>query len=182
MAVGAGGAGGGRSSTPLILAAVAAVAVVALIAMLVVAKSGDGGPVADPANSPPPSASPTSSASSAPSRRPASAPARPTATGTVVPGDQTRTIETRECTDAHNDLINPGRPDIMTMPNFRTIYVDSVVACMKAAGWRYTIKPMDEQLWGKGAVTAQSPADEDDYDPRTNGPVTIWVSTGRSAG
>jgi serine/threonine protein kinase len=170
---GGGGSRGGRNTTPLILGAVAAVAVIALVVVLVVARSGGGDPVADPTSSP--STSGSTSAPDTPT-------AKPDPADTVVMGDQTRTIDSNECTNAHNDLINPDSPDVMTMPSFQTDYVDSVVACMKAAHWKYQIKYTDEQLWGKGSVTAQQPSADDDYNPKKDGPVIIWVSTGKSAG
>ena len=162
-----GGGGGGKSNTSLIVGGIVAVAAIAVIVVIVVAMHGGGGkPSANDTTSPP--ASPTTT------------PAAPT-TSSVVQGDQTRTVESRECTSAHNDLINPGKPDVMTMPDFQTDYVDSVVACMQAAHWKYTIKHTDEQVWGKGAVTSQTPSYDDNYNPKTDPPVTIWVSTGKSA-
>jgi hypothetical protein len=107
------------------------------------------------------------------------APTGSTGADNVVEGDQSRTIDPDKCTEAHNDLLNPNHPDIMTMPDFTSIYVDSVVACIQAAGWSYTTKYVDEQQWGKGTVTSQSPQYLDDYDPSADGSITIWVSTGQ---
>ncbi|WP_435133745.1 protein kinase domain-containing protein [Actinacidiphila sp. bgisy144] len=166
------GRGGGRSSnTPLVVGVVVAVVAIAVIVGVVVAMTGGGGggdTTADHTAQPDVKTSTSATASAS-------------ASDDVVQGDQTRTIETNECTDAHNDFINPDKPDVATMPDFHTDYVDSVVACMKAAGWKYTIKHTNEQLWGKGSVTSQSPSADDDYDPKTDGPVTIWVSTGKSS-
>ncbi len=165
---GPGRGGGGKSNTALIIGGVVAAAAIAVIIVVVVAMSGGGGkPVAH---------------DTTPPAKPTNTPADVTTSSGIVQGDQTRTIETTECTNAHNDLINPGKPDVKTMPDFQTDYVDSVVACMKAAHWKYTIKHTDEQLWGKGSVTAQSPAGDGNYDPKTDPPITIWVSTGKSAG
>jgi eukaryotic-like serine/threonine-protein kinase len=164
---GQGGSGGGKNNTPLILGGVVAVAAIAVIVVIVVAMSGNGkkNPQAGPTT---PSAS-NSTATAAP------------ATSGIVQGDQTRTVQTTACTDAYNPLINRGKPDIKTMPDFQTDYIDSVVACMKAAHWKYTIKHTDEQVWGAGAVTATSPSSDGNYDPKTDPPITIWVSTGKSA-
>ncbi|SEG42860.1 Serine/threonine protein kinase [Actinacidiphila yanglinensis] len=163
------GSRGGRSNTPLVVGVVVAVVAIAVIVGVIVAMSSSGGgsPSADDTKSP--TGTPTSSVTTTAS------------SSGIVQGDQTRTIETSECTDAHNDFINPDKPDVATMPNFQTDYVDSVVACVKAAGWKYTIKYTDEQLWGKGSVTSQSPSADEDYDPKADGPITIWVSTGKSA-
>ncbi|MEW1864352.1 protein kinase [Streptomyces sp. NPDC088194] len=172
MAGGTGGPNGprrgGKSNTPLVVGVVVAVVAIAVIVGVIVAmtNSGGGSPSADHTDTPTGSATTSASASAS-------------ATDSVVQGDQTRTIDTDQCTDAHNDFINPDKPDVATMPDFHTDYVDSVVACMKAAGWKYTIKHTNEQLWGKGSVTSQSPSADADYNPKTDGPVTIWVSTGK---
>ncbi|MFI0941104.1 protein kinase [Streptomyces sp. NPDC021020] len=169
MGPGAGGPGGGRKrNTPLIVgAAVVGVAIVVIIAV-VLATQGGGKPDPNPTAAPNPTAT--------------TATAEPTASGDgVVMGDQTRTIELSECTEAHNELINPGKPHLMTMPDFTSIYVDSAVACMKAANWPYEIKDMDEQQWGKGTVTRQSPQALDDFDPTSGAKITIWVSTGKGS-
>jgi eukaryotic-like serine/threonine-protein kinase len=165
---GGGGGGGGKSNTPLILGGAIAAAAIVVVIVIVVAMSGGGKPQADDPTSPP--VSPT-----------ATTPSAPTATSSIMQGDQTRTIEARECTGAHNPLINPNKPEVMTMPDFQTDYVDSVVACIKAAHWKYTVKHTDEQVWGKGSVTAQTPAYDDNYNPKTDAPITIWVSTGKSS-
>jgi hypothetical protein len=168
---GPGGPGGGRKrNMPLILgASVAAVAVVVIISVVVaMSGGGKGDPNADDTSTPAPTAPSTTAA--------------PTPTqADVVMGDQSRTIESSECTKAHNDLINPGKPNIMTMPDFTSIYVDSAVACMKAANWPYEIKDMDEQQWGKGTITAQTPKSLEDFDIHSGQKITIWVSTGKGA-
>src|SRR5206468_3749244 len=107
----------------------------------------------------------TTASVSAPSTT-STTPTSTTGADSIVQGDQSRTIEASKCTDAHNDLINPDKPDVVTMPNLRFLYVDSVVACMQAAHWQYTIKPTNEQQWGKGTVTEQSPEYLDDYNPK----------------
>lgn len=164
------GGGGGKRNTPLIVgAAVAAVAVIVVVSVIIAMSGGGGGdPESDRSSNPP---------------APTSGPASPTPdpTDSFVPGDQSRTIDSSECTDAHNDLINPDKPDVMTMPDFTSIYVDSVVACMKAADWPYLIKYQDEQQWGKGTVVQQTPKYLTDFDPHSGHPITIWVSTGKGA-
>jgi hypothetical protein len=165
-----GGPGGRRNNTPLLIGGgVAVVAVAVVIALIVALNSGGGDPEADPTSKPTgkPTSAPTTAQTSAPSD--------------VVNGDPSRTIRSDECTDAHNDLINPGKPHVMTMPDFTSIYVDSVVQCMKEANWPYQIKYMDEQQWGKGTVTQQDPRSLDDFDLDSGKKVTIWVSTGKSA-
>jgi hypothetical protein len=170
------GGGGRRSNTPLIVGASVAVVAIAVIVVVIVAMTGGGNPGADgPTNGP-------STSTSASSTTTPSATTATTAADGIVQGDQTRTIDTDECTDAHDDFLHPDDSDIVTMPNFKTDYVDSVVACMEAAHWKYQKKYTDEQLWGKGAVTDQSPSYSSDYNPKKDGPITIWISTGKSAG
>ncbi|WP_052397018.1 protein kinase domain-containing protein [Streptomyces sp. NRRL F-5123] len=121
MGPGAGGPGGGRKrNTPLIVGAAVVGVVIVVIIAVVLATQGGGKPDPGPTAAPNPTAT--------------TGTAEPTASGDgVIMGDQTRTIELSECTEAHNELINPGKPDVMTMPDFTSIYVDSAVACMKAA-------------------------------------------------
>ncbi len=164
--------GGGKSNNSLIIGSVIAVAAIAVVVVIIVAMTNGNSPGHNDAG---PTTSPATTGSTAPTT-PTGSPS-----SDVVQGDPSRTIETSECTGAHNDLINPGKPDVMTMPDFKSDYVDSVVACMKAAHWKYTIKHTDETLWGKGSVTEQNPEYDDNYNPKTDQPITIWVSTGKSA-
>ncbi|MFG1805489.1 protein kinase [Streptomyces sp. NPDC049040] len=169
MGGGPGGGGGRKRNTPLIVgAAVAAVAVIAVVSILIAMSGGGGDPESDPTGDP----TVTTSDSGSPTT---------SAKDSVVQGDQSRTIESTECTKAHNDLINPGKPNLMTMPDFTSIYVDSAVACMKAADWSYEIKYMDEQQWGKGTITAQTPKSLEDFDVDSGQKITIWVSTGEGS-
>jgi serine/threonine protein kinase len=173
---GHGGAGGGKSNRPMVIGAVVAVAAVAVVIAIVVAMSG-GGKKDDAGKG----GQTTTPAPTATGKQTTAAPPTQNADN-VVQGDPSRTIESTQCTGAHNELINPGKPNVMTMPSFQHLYVDSVVACMQAANWKYTIKQTNEQLWGKGAVTDQNPKYLADYNPKTSPPITIWVSTGKSAG
>ena len=167
---GGGTGGGGRGNTPLIVGSIIAAAAVVVIIVIIVAMSGGVGKnEADDPTTPP------TTTTSAP------APTSTTGADSIVKGDQSRTIDADQCTGAHNDLINPNKPNIATMPNVQFLYVDSVVACFKAANWPYTIKYVDEQQWGQGTVTEQSPKYLDDYDPKSGKKVTIWVSTGKGA-
>jgi hypothetical protein len=182
---GRGTGNGNRPGTGLIVGAIAAVAAIAVIVVIAVAVTKNGSNSNDAGGGNTPSASVTSTPP------PTTAPAvddnenggdNGGGNGNgVVQGDESRTIDQDKCTQAHNDLINPNQPDIVSMPDFTSIYVDSVVACMQAAHWPYKIEHVDEQQWGKGAVTAQDPKYLDNYDPKKDGKITIWVSTGKSA-
>ncbi|MEE4545320.1 protein kinase [Streptomyces sp. V4-01] len=168
-----GASGGGRGpNTSVVVGSVVAVAAIAVVIVIIAAMSGGGGGDAADDNPSTPPATSASASTSATST---------TGANDVVQGDQSRTVSTDSCTSAHNDLINPGKPEVVTMPNVSLVYVDSVVACFQAAGWPYQIKSVDEQQWGKGTVTNQNPKYLDDYNPKTDGKITIWVSTGKGA-
>lgn len=170
---GPGGRGGRSSSATVAIGATVAVAAIAVIVVVIVAMTrGGSDDTADPGESTPPV---TTAATTA------TAPSRAEATDEIVQGDQSRTIDPEKCANAHNDLINPGKPDVVTMPNFQFLYVDSVVACVKGAHWKYHLNYVDEQQWGKGAVLSQSPGYLDDYNPKTDGEIQISVSTGKGA-
>ncbi|WP_433890960.1 protein kinase domain-containing protein [Streptomyces sp. CA-111067] len=172
---GAGGPGG-KKNTPVIIGGIVAVAAIAVIIAIVLAMNGSPDKGEADNTTPPPTttASPTAPVTTAPTAT--------TGADAVIQGDQSRTIDSGECTKAHNDIINPNNPNIVTMPDFTSIYVDSVTACMKAAHWSYTIKYTNEQQWGKGAITDQSPKYLDDFNPKAGDKVTIWVSTGKGSG
>jgi serine/threonine protein kinase len=174
-----GGHGGGRSGSTTVIGAMVAVAAIAVIVVIVIALTkggGEGGQASGgDKTASPSSSSPTGTSS------PTTAATSTTGADSVIQGDQSRTIDPDKCTEAHNDLINPNKPNLKTMPDFTSIYVDSAVGCMQAAGWTYTIKYVDEQQWGKGAVTSQSPKYLDDYNATTGNKITLWVSTGEGA-
>jgi len=179
-----GGTGGGRSSgTTMAVGATVAVAAIAVIVVIIVAMTNSGGSADNNAGSTggQNATSQTTGAATSPATTADTTATSTTGADSVVEGDQSRTIDPEKCTSAHNDLINPNDPDIATMPDFTSIYVDSVVACMQAANWSYTTKYVDEQQWGKGSVTNQSPKYLDDYNPATDGKITIWVSTGKGS-
>ncbi|MCL2553295.1 MAG: PASTA domain-containing protein, partial [Actinomycetia bacterium] len=169
---GRGTGGGGRpANMPVIIGSIVAAAAVVVIIVIIVAMSGGGGSNdANGDHTTPPVTTTTSGE-----------PTSTTGSDSIVKGDQSRTIDASQCTNAHNDLINPNKPNIVTMPNVQFLYVDSVVACFKAANWPYTIKHVDEQQWGQGTVTDQNPKYLGDYDPKSGKKITIWVSTGKGA-
>lgn len=166
------GAGGRRSGTTTAVGAIVAVAAVTVIVVIVVALTRGGSPDDNAGSS-------GSQGTTTPASTTTTTATSTTGADDIVQGDQSRTIDQDKCTNAHNDLINPNQPTVATMPDFTSIYVDSAVACIQAAGWTYTIKHVNEQQWGKGAVTAQTPKYLDDYDPKADGRITLWVSTGK---
>ncbi|MFJ9039718.1 protein kinase [Streptomyces sp. NPDC102406] len=91
--------------------------------------------------------------------------------------DLTKTIETDECTEPYNGSNDENK---IKIPDFYLKNIDSVKACLRAAGWQKTIKPYDENTYGEGAVMDQFPAAGTEVDPEK---VTIQlsVSTGNPA-
>ncbi|MCQ4083203.1 protein kinase [Streptomyces sp. RB6PN25] len=100
--------------------------------------------------------------------------------GSVKQGDQSRTVDPSTCTQASTGFTNNGSNGVI-MPDLTFKYIDSVKGCMDAAGWKYTLKYQDEQVWGKGTVLSQMPAAYNTFNPRTR-QITLYVSTGKSSG
>ena len=157
---GGSGSGGGKSNKPVIIGSIL-VAVVA-IGGLITALTLNGGSDDNKGGN---SASSSSSASSS------------QASGHRGP-DTTKTIETTKCTDpveSYND------PDKIEVPDFTFKNIDSVKACMRAAGWTWTIKHQDENTYGEGTVMAQLPIGGTDEDPKNMPDIQLFVSTGDPA-
>nr|WP_309221697.1 protein kinase [Streptomyces sp. Act143] len=147
--------GGGKSNRPVVLGSiiVSVVAVGGLIAALTLS----GGGTDDDAKG---SDGASTSASSHPSG--------------YRSGDPNRTVETSECTDpqeSYND------PDKIQVPDFAYKSWDSVLSCLKAAGWHYDKTPVDESTWGEGTVIRQSPKAGTDVDPK-DVDIQFDISTG----
>ncbi|MDJ0340289.1 protein kinase [Streptomyces sp. H10-C2] len=178
---GGGGNGGGRSTKTIAIGATVAVAAIALVVGLVISmntkknNTADGGGQRSSTSQ---SASPSGSTGG--SYQPSNA---PNSNG-VVEGDKTRTLDSSACTGATQSFTE-SNPNVVLFPQFNTKYRDSVEACLKAAGWKYTVKYTDEQQWGKGAIVDQNPKALADYNTTQKGDagkITIWVSTGKAAG
>ncbi|AZP19071.1 serine/threonine protein kinase [Streptomyces aquilus] len=151
--------GGGKSNKPVILGSivVSVIAVGGLIAALLM----NGGGSDDDAKG---SDGASTSASSHP-------------TGYRT-GDATKTIEKTECTEpqeSYND------PDKVQMPDFQYKNWDSVLECLKAAGWHYDPTPVDENTWGQGTVMKQYPKAGTDFDPKNPPEMQFDVSSGNPA-
>lgn len=186
--VGHGGAGGGNSGgrsnrTVLIGASVAVVAVAMIVSLVIVLNNNNKDNTADKD----PDVSPSTSQSSQYAPGASTGGTSPSTTaasdGGVVEGDKTRTLESSACTGATQGFTNTD-PNVVLFPQFNTKYRDSVEACLKAAGWKYTVKYTNEQQWGKGAVVDQTPKALADYNVTQKndaGKITIWVSTGKGA-
>jgi hypothetical protein len=151
-----GPSGGGRNSRPVIIGSVvvSVVAVVGLIAALAL----NGGDTTDSGNG---------GGATATSHPPG-----------YRSGDAGRTIEKTECTEPLESNIDP---DQVQMPDFTYKHWDSVLECLKAAGWDYETTPVDENTFGEGTVLRQSPKAGTDFDPTNPPEMEFDVSTGNPA-
>ncbi|MER0246175.1 protein kinase [Streptomyces sp. HSW2009] len=152
---GHGGQGGDGGSKKVMIgsAVVAAIAVLAVI-IAFVAKGGDDGDGKEE------QAKPTE-----------------TPTETVAgfkEGDKSKTIDPEKCTDAYEA---PDKTGSYIMPKFQYLYIDSVKTCLKKAGWKYEVVPMNESVWGKGTVMEYTFDQREPFDPKED-KVELTVSTG----
>lgn len=178
---GGGGNGGGKSSRTILIGATVAVVAIALVVSLIIAMRGGKDDTAGKGGDTSPSTSQSSSVPGASSG--GTSPSTANNAGGIVQGDQTRTMESSACTGATQSFTETN-PNVVLFPQFNTKYRDSVEACLKAAGWKYTVKYTNEQQWGKGAVVDQTPKALADYNTTTKNDaskITIWISTGKGA-
>ncbi|TSB22989.1 protein kinase domain-containing protein [Streptomyces benahoarensis] len=93
------------------------------------------------------------------------------------PEDKSATVQASLCTNPSHPY---GEKRKIYVPSFLFRNMDSVKECMDAAGWKYTVKEVNEVLWGKNTVTKQEPSGFSSWDPDSGQPLEITVSTGRS--
>ncbi|MET9523148.1 protein kinase domain-containing protein [Streptomyces coeruleorubidus] len=153
-----GSPGGGKSNKPVIIGSVlvSVVAVGGLIAALLM----NGGGQDDQGGG----GSSASASASAAAKKP----------GYRGP-DPSKTIETEECTEPQESYNDPEK---IRMPNFKFKNIDSVKACLQAAGWEKKINNMDENTYGDGTVMNQFPSAGTDVDPEDMPEIELGVSTG----
>ncbi|WP_269855336.1 Stk1 family PASTA domain-containing Ser/Thr kinase [Streptomyces sp. RPT161] len=94
-------------------------------------------------------------------------------------GDPSRTVDASTCTQASGGFTDSGGKVIM--PDLTFKYIDSVKACMDAAGWKYKLQHEDENVWGKGIVMSETPNKYSEFNPKSD-VITLIVSTGKSSG
>ncbi|MFF8610621.1 protein kinase [Streptomyces sp. NPDC015346] len=103
----------------------------------------------------------------------------PSQSQSAAPGhkgpDLTKTIDPKKCTEPKESSDDPAKFEI---PNFTYKNIQSVKACVQAAGWKImTQTPVDEATYGEGTVLEQyPPAGEDATDEGAE--FTLKVSTG----
>ncbi|WOT36014.1 protein kinase domain-containing protein [Streptomyces coeruleorubidus] len=151
-------AGGGKSNKPVIIGSVlvSVVAVGGLVAALLM----NGGGQDDQGGG----GGSASASASAAAKKP----------GYRGP-DTSKTIETEECTEPQESYNDPEK---IRMPNFKFKNIDSVKACLQAAGWEKKINNMDENTYGDDTVMNQFPSAGTDVDPEDMPEIELGVSTG----
>ncbi|MFG2329938.1 protein kinase [Streptomyces sp. NPDC048604] len=89
--------------------------------------------------------------------------------------DLSKTIDTKECTEPTESSDDPEK---IELPDFRYKNIQSVKACVQAAGWKIMKQqPMDENAYGEGTVMSQyPPADSEVKQGEVE--LTLEISTG----
>ncbi|MBT2438667.1 serine/threonine protein kinase [Streptomyces sp. ISL-36] len=103
----------------------------------------------------------------------------PSQSQTAAPGhkgpDLSKTIDPKKCTEPKESSDDPAKFEI---PNFTYKNIQSVKACIQAAGWKImTQTPVDEATYGEGTVLEQYPPAGEDATTE-NAEFTLKVSTG----
>lgn len=98
---------------------------------------------------------------------------------TVAPGhkgpDLTKTIDPKECSQPDESSDDPSKFEV---PNFTYKNIQSVKACLQAAGWKLmTQRPVDESTYGEGTVLEQYPPAGQDITDK-DAEFTLSISTG----
>ncbi|MEV4944395.1 protein kinase [Streptomyces sp. NPDC053755] len=103
----------------------------------------------------------------------------PSQSQSAAPGhkgpDLTKTIDPKKCTEPTESNDDPAKFQI---PNFTYKNIQSVKACIQAAGWKITTQtPVDEATYGEGTVLEQYPPSGEDAS-KEDAEFTLKVSTG----
>jgi eukaryotic-like serine/threonine-protein kinase len=150
------GSGGGKGNKPVIIGSVA-VSLVAVVALVVALALNNGG--SDDKGGQGGASASASSSHKAGYRGP----------------DRTRVIDKEKCTDPTESW---NDPDKVQLPDFRYKDINSVKACIRAAGWKVKTDPQDDNTWGDGTVLNQFPPKGTDVDQKNPGTIELSVSTG----
>ncbi|MEU7294050.1 protein kinase [Streptomyces exfoliatus] len=102
-----------------------------------------------------------------------------TETHTAAPGhkgpDLTKTIDPKKCSQPTESSDDPEKFEV---PNFTYKNIQSVKACVQAAGWKImTQTPVDEATYGEGTVLQQYPPAGEDITAK-DAEFTLSISTG----
>ncbi|WP_234104873.1 PASTA domain-containing protein, partial [Streptomyces venezuelae] len=98
---------------------------------------------------------------------------------TAAPGhkgpDLTKTIDPKKCSQPTESSDDPEKFEV---PNFTYKNIQSVKACVQAAGWKImTQTPVDESTYGEGTVLEQFPPAGEDIAAK-DAEFTLKISTG----
>ncbi|MEU1227381.1 protein kinase [Streptomyces sp. NPDC005828] len=98
---------------------------------------------------------------------------------TAAPGhkgpDLTKTIDMKKCTQPSESSDDPAKFEV---PDFKYKNIQSVKACVQAAGWKImTQTPVDESTYGEGTVLEQFPPSGEDITD-DDAEFTLKISTG----
>ncbi|MEU8618207.1 protein kinase [Streptomyces sp. NPDC048623] len=110
---------------------------------------------------------------------PAGGGADPSQTTSSAPGhkgpDYTKTIDTKKCTEPTESSSDPSKFEV---PDFTYKNIQSVKACIQAAGWKVKAESsVDEATYGQGTVITQYPRQGTDIS-KDDAEFTLEVSTG----
>ncbi|MGW1373414.1 protein kinase domain-containing protein [Streptomyces sp. NPDC002446] len=146
-----------KNNTPVIVvSAIVGVVVVTAIAIGIGLSAGGSSddPDTDPTSSYSYSASPTQS---------------------VMPEDKTRTVSTSDCTNPSKPYSEPSK---IYFPFLTYKNLDSVKACLNAAGWKYKVTEENRGYTAKNTVIATKPGGFDRWDPKSGETIELTISTG----
>ncbi|MFF8957779.1 protein kinase [Streptomyces sp. NPDC014894] len=90
--------------------------------------------------------------------------------------DRTRTIESSKCTEATEDGTDPAK---VQAPALLHKDVLSVKDCLRAAGWTWTVREVDNPQWPKDSVISQFPTQGAAVAP-SNQEFELQISTGKA--
>ncbi|MCX2179235.1 protein kinase [Streptomyces sp. SKN60] len=89
--------------------------------------------------------------------------------------DYSKTIDTKKCTEPREASSDPSKFEV---PDFRYMNIQSVKACIQAAGWKIRAESsVDEATYGEGTVMTQYPRQGTDIG-KDDASFTLEVSTG----
>ncbi|WP_406477883.1 protein kinase domain-containing protein [Streptomyces platensis] len=96
-------------------------------------------------------------------------------TQSVMPEDKTKTVDSTECTKPDSPYSEPKK---VYFPFLTYKNLDSVKACLDAAGWKYKVTEEDRGYTAKNTVIETKPASLERWDPKSGETIELTVSTG----
>ncbi|MFE1170825.1 protein kinase [Streptomyces sp. NPDC058773] len=96
-------------------------------------------------------------------------------TQSVMPEDKTKTVATTECTKPDSLYSDPKK---IYFPFLTYKNLDSVKACLDAAGWKYKVTEENRGYTAKNTVIETKPSSLERWDPKSGDTIELTVSTG----